>query len=139
MKILIISQYFYPESGAGSARAYFFAKYLTELGHEVKVLCANPNYPSGSIYRGFKNKLRTEENLQEINVVRTLVYPARYSSFAKRFLNYASFAFSSSLEILREESFDVVLVSSPPISVFLVGLLARLVKGTPLVLDVRDV
>ncbi|MEX0616509.1 MAG: glycosyltransferase family 4 protein [Candidatus Woykebacteria bacterium] len=139
MKILIISQYFYPESGAGSSRAYFFAKYLTELGHSIKVLCATPNYPSGEVYKGYKNSWRNKENLSGINVIRTLVYPARYSGFAKRFFNYASFTFSSSAELLRGEDFDVILVSSPPISVFLVGLLARNVKKTPLVLDVRDV
>lgn len=139
MKILIISQYFYPESGAGSARAHFFSKYLSKLGHKVRVLCATPNYPSGEIYTGHKNKLRSRGKLNSVEVIRTWVYPARYSSFVKRFLNYASFALSSSLELLRKEGFDVILVSSPPISVFLVGLLARFLIKTPLILDVRDV
>ena len=139
MKILILSQYFYPESGAGSARVYSFAKYLTKFGHNVTVLCGSPNYPSGKLYEGYKNPFRFEENISGIRVIRTKVYPTKYSSFLKRLLNYVSFNLSGFLEILRGEQFDVILASSPPITVLSLGLAAKFFKKKPLVFDIRDV
>ncbi len=138
MKILIISQYFYPESGAASARAYFFAKYLKSFGHEVTVLCASPNYPHGNIYDGYKNA-RREEYVDGIRVKRTLIFPTKYTGALRRFLNYLSFSASSSTELFRNEDYDVVLASSPPIFVFAIGLLAKKLKKSPLVVDIRDV
>lgn len=47
MKILIWSQYFWPET----FRINDIAAYLTRLGHEVTVLTGKPNYPEGDYYR----------------------------------------------------------------------------------------
>ena len=58
MRILIITQYFWPEN----FRINDLAKGLVEKGHEVVVLTGIPNYPQGDFYDGygyFKN-LRQE-------------------------------------------------------------------------------
>ena len=45
MKILIVSQHFYPEP----FRINDIAVSLVQLGHEVSVVTGLPNYPSGKI------------------------------------------------------------------------------------------
>ena len=50
MKILIISQYFYPEN----FKINDVALTLKEKGYEVEVLTGIPNYPLGNFYDGFK-------------------------------------------------------------------------------------
>ena len=50
MKILIISQYFWPEN----FRINELSNQLKILGNEVTVLTGLPNYPEGKIYEEFK-------------------------------------------------------------------------------------
>ncbi|HOE15601.1 MAG TPA: hypothetical protein PLH82_02985 [Candidatus Paceibacterota bacterium] len=56
MKILLITQNFPPDIGGASNRTSGIAHYLSTFGHQVTVLCANPIYPRGKIFPGYKNK-----------------------------------------------------------------------------------
>jgi len=49
MKILVVSQYFYPEQ----FRINDVCFRLAEMGHEIVVLTGLPNYPEGKIFDGF--------------------------------------------------------------------------------------
>ena len=50
MKILIVSQYFYPEQ----FQINEIASELVKRGNEVTVLCGMPNYPKGQFFDGYK-------------------------------------------------------------------------------------
>ena len=50
MKILVVSQYFYPEEFKVNEMVEEFVK----LGHEVTVLSGKPNYPKGEFFKGYK-------------------------------------------------------------------------------------
>ena len=113
MKILIISQYFPPEVGAAVQRVGSFARYLTEFGHDVTVICQTPNYPTGRVFRGFKNKLRQIKEENGYRVVRTFTYPTKNTSSLKRLINYTVFSFSVFFAGALEPKPDVILVSSP--------------------------
>ena len=52
MKILIVSQYFWPEN----FRVNELAEGLIKLGHKVTILTGYPNYPKGDIYLDFKKQ-----------------------------------------------------------------------------------
>jgi hypothetical protein len=56
MKILIVSQYYYPEQ----FQINDIAPKLVKRGHEVTVLCGLPNYPKGVLFKGFDDKKSTE-------------------------------------------------------------------------------
>lgn len=49
MKILIVSQYYYPEQ----FQINEIAPELVRRGHEVTVVCGLPNYPKGKIFEGY--------------------------------------------------------------------------------------
>jgi len=49
MKVLIITQYFWPES----FRINDLAKGLAAKGHQVTVLTGKPNYPDGKFFPGY--------------------------------------------------------------------------------------
>ena len=139
MKILFINQYFTPEPGAGTARVYFHAKYFTKLGHNVTVICGIPNYPNGKIFKGYRNLLWMKESFEGITVYRTLVYPSKYTSNLRRFLNYLVFTLSSFITGLFIETPDIIISSSPPPSSGVTSLFLSYVKGKPLIFEVRDV
>ncbi|MCK4915524.1 MAG: glycosyltransferase WbuB, partial [Candidatus Eisenbacteria sp.] len=61
MRILFLTQYYPPETGAAPLRAYHFATKLAGRGHEVTVLTGMPNHPSGRKQQGFRWKLGASE------------------------------------------------------------------------------
>ena len=49
MRILLVSQYFWPER----FRINDLAEGLVKRGHEITVLTGTPNYPGGQIFNGY--------------------------------------------------------------------------------------
>ncbi|MEX2013858.1 MAG: glycosyltransferase family 4 protein [Parcubacteria group bacterium] len=139
MKILMISQYFLPESGAAAQRVGSFAKYLTDFGHDVTIICQTPNYPTGEVYSGFQNKFRHTAKENNYRVVRSFTYPTRNAGFIKRLINYLIFSVTAFLNGLLEPRPDLILVSSPPLFTGGSALLLSLLKQVPLVVDIRDI
>lgn len=66
MKILVVSQYYYPEP----FRLHEICEELVRRGHEVTVVTSMPNYPDGNLYVGFENKDQ-EEIVNGVRVLRT--------------------------------------------------------------------
>jgi len=136
MRILILSQWFQPES---FYKGVSFAQELIKLGHEVEVLTGFPNYPGGKLYDGYRIKLFQREVIGGIPVIRVPLYPSHDGNSIKRILNYASFALSASLlGVLLVKRPDVVYVYHPPATVGLPALFLRFFHHTPFVYDIQD-
>ena len=90
MKILIISQHYYPEP----FRITDICEELVKRGHEVSVITGLPNYPKGEIYPGYRDKSKREEGINGVKVHRCFTI-GRKGGVVKRVLNYYSFALSS--------------------------------------------
>src|SRR5690606_21848845 len=105
MKILIISQYFWPEN----FRINDIAVGLKELGHEVIILTGLPNYPHGQLYDGYSND-GVDEYWNGIKIYRCRIIP-RGSGGLKLFLNYISFVWYGYKKVNKiEENVDRILV-----------------------------
>src|SRR4030042_2382314 len=91
MKIVILTQYFPPERGAPQARLFELALGLKNNEHDITILTAFPNYPTGSIMNGYRLKPLMEENISGLKVIRTWIYPSHSKKFIMRLLNYFSF------------------------------------------------
>ena len=137
MRILVVSQYFWPEN----FRINDLVSEFCERGHDVTVLTGYPNYPAGEIFPEFINDPKGYQAYGTARVVRVPL--AKRSSGAVRLaLNYASFAVSATLLggwRLRGQVFDVVFVFEPsPITVGLPAVFLRYLKRVPLVFWVLD-
>jgi len=122
MKILYISQYFPPEMGAPAARVYELARYWEGMGHEVKVLTAFPNHPTGIVPEEYKGDIVKKEVLDGIEVFRTWIFAAPNKGFLKRVFNYLSFPISAViLGIPMIGGCDVVIATSPQFFVAAAG------------------
>lgn len=108
MRILIVSQYFWPEN----FRINDLARALKDRGHDVTVLTGMPNYPVGKVYDGYSWWSKRRETMDnDISVVRVPLFARRDSKSWQLVLNYLSFAFSGCIFgawMLRKQSFDVV-------------------------------
>lgn len=135
MKILVVTQYYWPESFQITDEC----EDLVSRGHEVTVLTGLPNYPSGKIDADYT---RGRNRIQQHNGVRIIRVPliARGHNPLRLALNYYSFAWSSTKAVEKlNGDFDVVYV--PEISpVTMVRAAARYKKmhHTPLLVYCLD-
>lgn len=137
MKILFISQYFYPETFKGNEIVFD----LIKRGHEVTVLTAKPNYPGGKFHEGYSFFGRSEETIGGAKIVRSLIYPRRNGRGIHLILNYVSFVFFSYFTFLFrvKDKFDLIFVQQlSPVTMALPGLWAKKKNNTPLLLWVLD-
>ncbi len=137
MKILIVSQYFWPED----FRINDLALRLKDQGHLVSVLTGLPNYPSGRIYKGFGLNSCGKSNFDGINVFRVPIFARRTGKAWQLLLNYLSFAFWASLftPFLCRDNYDVIFVFEPsPVTVGLPAILLKWLKSSPIVFWVQD-
>jgi glycosyltransferase involved in cell wall biosynthesis len=106
MDILIVSQYFWPES----FRVNDFASSLVKLGHRVTVLTGKPNYPAGKIYGGYKFLGYQKESYNEVSVIRVPLIPRGNSNGFMLAVNYLSFILFSCIYVLfHSRRYDVTL------------------------------
>src|SRR6516164_7297173 len=92
MRILFLTQYYPPETGAAQNRLRDLAFRMARSNHEVTVLTAVPNYPQGAIFDGYKGRLLLRREESGVRVVRTWLYTTKQNSFLLRILNYVSFS-----------------------------------------------
>lgn len=138
MKVLLITQYFYPEN----FKSNDIALELTKRGHEVTVLTGLPNYPEGKIYKTYGFFKRTRENYKGINVIRTWLLPRGKGGGIRLLLNYFSWAFFASIRALFlsfQKKFDVILVHEPsPITQGFPAIVVKKIQKIPLHFWVLD-
>lgn len=91
-KILVVSQYFYPEQ----FRINDICKELIDDGYDVTVLTGIPNYPKGKFYSGYGLFKKRKETVDGINIIRMPII-SRGNNAIKLSLNYLSFLISGSL------------------------------------------
>ena len=138
MKLAILTQYYPPEIGAPQARLSELAAQFVQRGHEVTVLTAMPNYPTGKVYDGYGGLLRREQR-DGVNVIHTFIYPAQQADSMRRLTNYFSFVLSSStLGSVMLERPDYLLVESPPLFLGLAGFWLSQLRRTRLIFNVSD-
>ncbi len=138
MRILLISQYFAPEITAAPLRLLPLASGLSARGHRVEVICELPSHPGGVIYPGFASKPVQRRELDGCSVSYVWAWPARSKSAPSRLAAYASYAATATIAGVLAGRPDVVLASSPPLSVGVVGSIIARRHRAPWVFDIRD-
>lgn len=138
LRVLVITQYFWPEN----FRINDLVTSLTERGHEVVVLTGQPNYPSGDFYPGYGWYGPSAERYAEVKVIRVPLLP-RGKGGIRLVLNYFSFIVTACWGVLfrlgRLQKFDAVFVFQvSPITVGIPGALAAWKYQVPMLLWVLD-
>jgi colanic acid biosynthesis glycosyl transferase WcaI len=141
MRILFITQYFPPETEIGGIRILEISRRLIARGHRVAVLTGLPNYPSGKLDPAYRRKawrLTWTENLEGIEVARVAMYPSHSKQTLPRLANYFSFLFASAARSIFLEKPDVIVCTSPPLTIGLSAWLAARRFRIPFILEARD-
>ncbi|TMF34301.1 MAG: glycosyltransferase family 4 protein [Chloroflexi bacterium] len=139
MRIMFLTHYFPPEIGAPQARMFELAKRLDEIGDEVTVVTAFPNYPTGVIHEGYRDRFAMEERMDGVRVIRRWVFATPNSGFFKRILNWLSFVVTSLTTLRQVGPVDVIFVQSPPLPIGIATLAFSRLKRAPFVFNVSDI
>lgn len=137
MKILVVSQYFWPEN----FRINDLTEGLVEKGHEVTVLTGIPNYPGGRFFSGYGMFKNTRQRYRGAKIVRVPLIPRGNGGKIRLAFNYFSFAFwaSALAPLVCHGKYDVIFVYEPsPITVGLPAIVLKYLKSCPIVFWVQD-
>ncbi len=107
MKILIISQYFWPEN----FRINDIVEHFRNENFEVDVLTGYPNYPDGKLDPNFKENPKKYSDYFGANIIRVPIYFRRSGDKLNLFFNYLSFVISGiffGYYHLRKKKYDIV-------------------------------
>lgn len=137
MKILFLTDNFYPEVNAPASRTYEHAREWVKAGHEVTVITCVPNFPKGKVFNGYKNKLWQKEAIDGIEVIRVWSYIAANRGFVRRTLDFISFSVTSFFAGLFVKA-DVIVATSPQFFTALSGRTLSFWKRVPWIMEVRD-
>ena len=139
MKVLFLTQYFPPETGAPQNRLHSLANYLSDFGAEVSVLTAMPNYPKAEVYEGYQGKTYLKEEDGKLTIHRSWIYVSKSKGVVPRLLNYFSFVFTALwIGMIKIKKHDVIICESPPLFLGITAMLLKLFKGSKLVFNVSD-
>lgn len=137
MRILVVSQYFWPEN----FRVNDLVKEWVQRGHEVTVLTGIPNYPVGKVFEAYYNEPNAFAEYEGAEVVRVPLLSRGAGGF-RLMLNYLSFVLGACCFgpwRLRGKSADMIFVFEPsPVTVGLPAVLLGKIKSAPVVFWALD-
>jgi glycosyltransferase involved in cell wall biosynthesis len=156
LKVLIVSLYFPPAGGGGVQRPLKFATHLPELGIETHVLA--PDDPKwihrddelqaptlAWVHRARYVGPKGRKPAEELHGTQGLERWSRQAQLVGRRLlvpdenvSWNLTAIPAAIRIVRNEGIDVVVTTSPPSSVHLIGAAAKRATGVKWVADLRD-
>ena len=137
LKILFLTDNFPPEVNAPATRTYEHCKEWVKRGVDVTVITGFPNFPTGKVFDGYKNKLYKKEIIDGIKVIRVWTYITANKGFLKRTLDYFSFAVSSFIAGLFIKS-DIIVATSPQFFTTWSAYALSKLKRKPWVFELRD-
>ena len=140
MKVLVLSNYYYPESIGAGIWVTQLAQDLMGRGHEVTVVTSFPSYPHGRIFDGYRNRFAHREVLEGIHIIRTFTHATAAQSFWSRFAAFATFCLSAAPGYLRyRRPADVVYAILPPLPLGIAAWAIAKMSGARLVINVQDI
>jgi glycosyltransferase involved in cell wall biosynthesis len=156
VKVLIVSLYFPPAGGGGVQRPLKFATHLPALGIETHVLAPDdpkwihrdddlPMPTQAWVHRARFIGPQTRKLAEDLHgthgMSRALVQArsvGRRLLFPDENVTWNLTAIPAAIKIVRNEGIDVVLTTSPPGSVHLIGAAVKRATGVKWVADLRD-
>ncbi len=135
MKILVFSQYFYPEN----FRINTLCRELVSRGHEVTVVTGYPQYPYGKIYEGYGFDIPYDSQWNGVKICRVKVHP-RGSNLLGMLRNTVDYVVQANRWVKNcREKFDAVYVFEvSPVTVGLPAVTYKKRFGVPMFFNLQD-
>tara|TARA_Y100000389_G_scaffold117202_1_gene114395 strand:+ start:3505 stop:5430 length:1926 start_codon:yes stop_codon:yes gene_type:complete len=138
LKILIISQYFWPEN----FRVNDIVRFFRDSDVEIEVLTGKPNYPVGYLFKEYAEKPSDYKNYHGAKITRVPIITRKKGTNFDLFINYSSFFISSiifGLFAFRKKKFDYIFTfGTSPLTVAITSIILSKVCKSKTCLWVLD-
>ncbi len=136
MKILVVTQYFWPEN----FKINDLCIELKKRDHEVNVLTGKPNYPTGKYFKGYNFYGYSEEYYEDIRVNRVPLFSRGKGGNFNLFFNYLSYVFFSTIFLLfNKKKYDIIFCYAvSPITSAIPALIAKYLYDAKFYIWIQD-
>lgn len=138
MRVLVVSQYFWPEN----FRINAIVESLVERGVEIEILTGKPNYPEGVIFSGYRAWGCQKEKWKGATLYRVPLLPRGRNSRLGLLVNYFSFIFFGVIcgsWLVRKRHYDVIFVYGlSPIMLAIPAHFIGWLKGKKVIIWIQD-
>jgi len=140
MKILLIHQYFLEPDDGGGSRFNEMTKFWSSKGHHITVIAGMMHGNGKEKRKEYKGRYFMKKQHDKVEVIRCHVSESYNNGFLGRLWGYFSFVFSSIWAGLfkTNKSYDIILVTSPPLFLGITAYILSILKRTPFLFEVRD-
>ena len=138
MNVLILAQYFPPDMGGASTRAFNITKGLFKMGCTVKVVTAVPHYPLGKIPEIYHGKAFKRENWQFGEILRVWLPSIPHNSISNRIILHLCFIFSSLFALPSMGKIDIIWAANPNLFSIFPAIIYSIFKNAPIIRNVDD-
>lgn len=139
--VIIVSNYYPPDLGAASNRIGLLAQGLAK-DYNVSVICPMPNYPKGRVFEGYRGKIYSRENYNNIDIFRYYILPTKSKNPIIRFISMISFSLSIWLFILHFKRIlkaqKIIIQNSPILVSFFSIIFFKKIFSKEILLNVSD-
>lgn len=132
MRVLLINQFYIPDTAATGQLLADVAEGLASEGHEVHVLCSRRRYGGG------REAFAANEAVEGIHVHRVGATGFGRGRLLGRLFDYLSFYILAAVKALRLPRMDVCVALTTPPFIALIGVLLRWFRRTKLVIWTMD-
>ncbi len=142
MRILFVTQFFWPEMRTAPMNLGALAEDLATKGHDVLVITGVPNHPLGRVYEGYEMKLWQWEEVNGFRILRLPLFPDHSQSIIRRLLNYGSFSLSATtlgVTLTRKFHPDVIFAYFAPLTAGWTVKVIRSFHRVPVVYWITDI
>lgn len=136
--ILIVTNYFPPETGAASNRLFNLAEGLQKQHFKVTVVTPLPNYPKGKIFNEYRKTFKHTSIENNIKIHRLWIFASNSKNKLLRLIAMLSYSFSLIWFFIFNKIPNTVIVQSPPLLVAFTTMLFLRSKKRKTILNVSD-
>lgn len=136
MRVLYLHQHYSGPAGATATRSHALAGALVARGHRVTLACGRYDGAVTGLSGAFRGG-RREGVLRGLRLVEFDIPCGNAQGLGGRGLSFGRYA-ASAARLALAEKWDLVIASSTPLTVLLPALLARRLRGTPFLYEMRD-
>ena len=140
MPILFLSDNFPPEVNAPATRTLDHCRqWIKSPDCQVTVITCAPNFPTGKVFKGYRNKLFQIEYIEGIRVLRVWSFIASNEGFLKRVMDYLSFMVMAIIASCFVRKVDIIVATSPQFFTACAGYFVSRLKRVPWIFELRDI
>ena len=137
-EVLIITNYFPPETGAAANRIFHLANGLQKHDFKVSVITPLPNYPTGKIFKAYKGAFKPSSKEHNLTVHRLWIYASNSKNKFIRFFAMLSYSLSLLWFFIWHKLPKTIIIQSPPLLVAFTCVFFLRHRKRQLILNVSD-